>query len=291
MADGTSGKYLQCMEVWGGNAPIDTSVVLPGLDAWVYARPFAGEAEGGDVHYVSSCASGVVSRLLVADVSGHGMAVAETARHLRGLMRRYVNRHDQVGFVRAMNRHFGILAQAGTFATAVVATYEGPLRRLLLTNAGHPPPLIYRQSERRWSFLDAESCAPGGSEAVVATASVTNLPLGIENVVDYEQFHVELETGDLILCYTDALAEARKDGRMLGNDGLLRAVGETSPDPPPQFIPRLVEWIATRGWDIQDDLTLLLFRPNGTRPYVPLHDRLLAPFRAVRAIGMSYWEV
>src|SRR5687768_18611008 len=56
----------------GGNQPADSGVVMAGLDAWVYCRPYHGAAAGGDVYYVSSCATGRITRLLVADVSGHG---------------------------------------------------------------------------------------------------------------------------------------------------------------------------------------------------------------------------
>src|SRR5690606_40547076 len=41
------------------------------LDAWIYSKPHGGK-QGGDVHYVSSCAAGMLTRLLVADVRGHG---------------------------------------------------------------------------------------------------------------------------------------------------------------------------------------------------------------------------
>jgi hypothetical protein len=60
-------QVMQCMEVWGGNALIDTSVSISGLDAWVYSKPFENGEAGGDVHYVSSCATGRITRLLLAD--------------------------------------------------------------------------------------------------------------------------------------------------------------------------------------------------------------------------------
>src|SRR5688572_24888186 len=114
---------MRCMEVWGGNQAIDNGVVMAGLDAWLYGRPFRDQAAAGDLHYVSSCAAGMVTRVLVADVSGHGEKVAEAAGKLRLLMRRYVNFVDQTRFVRALNGEFGQIAQAGGFATAVAATY------------------------------------------------------------------------------------------------------------------------------------------------------------------------
>src|SRR5205809_333204 len=84
-------QVMQCMEVWGGNQIVDNGVNMPGLDAWVYSKPYGDAAGGGDVHYVSSCATGRIMRLLVADVSGHGSAVSSVAGQLRALMRRYVN--------------------------------------------------------------------------------------------------------------------------------------------------------------------------------------------------------
>src|SRR6478609_6818376 len=93
-----SAEHMTCMEVWGGSQLTERGVELGGLDAWVYSKPF-GEAEsGGDIYYASSCATGRISRLLLADVSGHGTSVAATAADLRTLMRRFVNRLDQAEF-------------------------------------------------------------------------------------------------------------------------------------------------------------------------------------------------
>src|SRR5947209_7490110 len=164
-------QLMQCMEVWGGNQVAESDVVMAGLDAWVYCKPYGGAAGGGDVYYVSSCATGRIHRLLVADVSGHGAAVGDLAGQLRGLMRRYVNHLDQTQFVRSMNEQFAALAQGGCFATAVVTTFFGPTGRLSLCNAGHPPPLLYRARHKKWILLDDQ--AP-------QTADIANIPLGIE---------------------------------------------------------------------------------------------------------------
>ena len=98
-------KHLQCTEVWGGFESVERPLRMPGLDGCVYSRPYRGDA-GGDVHYVSSCGAGVYSRLLLADVSGHGRDVARTAARLQRLMRRHVASHSQAGLVRAVNREF-----------------------------------------------------------------------------------------------------------------------------------------------------------------------------------------
>ncbi len=84
---------MQCMEVWGGSQLTAQGVEFGGLDAWVYSKPYGEAQRGGDVYYASSCGTGRITRLLLADVSGHGTTVASTAADLRMLMRRFVNRH------------------------------------------------------------------------------------------------------------------------------------------------------------------------------------------------------
>ncbi|MGL4554849.1 MAG: PP2C family protein-serine/threonine phosphatase, partial [Gemmataceae bacterium] len=135
---------MACMEIWGGSQAADTSVSTPGLDVWVYSRPYAGADGGGDVHYVSLCGGGVITRLILADVSGHGASVAEFGRSLRDMMRRNINNKSQDGLVKDLNRQFGELAKLRRFATAVVATYLTSGDRLTVCNAGHPRPLWYR---------------------------------------------------------------------------------------------------------------------------------------------------
>jgi sigma-B regulation protein RsbU (phosphoserine phosphatase) len=272
------GHLMRCMEVWGGSDLVESSVVMTGLDAWVYSRPFEQAASGGDVYYVSSCATGRITRLLVADVTGHGSAVQVAATGLQSLMRRYVNYIDQSRFVQAMNGQFVALSENGNFATAVVTTFFAPTNRLSLCNAGHPPPLIYRGATRRWEYLELD-------ESVAVDAA--NLPLGIVDLTDYEQFEVDLTVGDLVLCYTDSLTESYDaDGQMLGQAGLLRVIQEEAVGEPSTFVPRLLDRIGgLRLGNLQnDDVTALLFRPNGSASTKSLTVRLMAPIRLAGAM-------
>src|SRR5271169_1819897 len=143
-------QHMQCMEVWGGSQLTSRGVEMGGLDAWVYSKPFGEAQRGGDVYYASSCATGRITRLLLADVAGHGNAVAATAADLRTLMRRFVNRLDQTEFVRLLNQQFATLSKEGAFATAIVTTFFAPSRRLSVCNAGHPRPFLYRAAKRHW---------------------------------------------------------------------------------------------------------------------------------------------
>jgi phosphoserine phosphatase RsbU/P len=275
-------QHMQCMEVWGGSQLTSSGVELAGLDVWVYSKPFEQAKRGGDVYYVSSCASGRISRLLLADVSGHGNSVASTAADLRTLMRRFVNRLDQNEFVRLLNEQFTALSRQGTFSTAVVTTFFAPSRRLSLCNAGHPRPLLYRASEGRWSLLaHKENLEKKGPR---------NIPFGIFPLADYEHLDIELELGDCLVSYTDALIEScDADGEMLGEDGLLRIVNLLGDIPAEKFIEALVREIAERFPEnlSADDVTLMVVRANGRSLHFSLREKLDAFGRFVKTFVRS----
>jgi serine phosphatase RsbU (regulator of sigma subunit) len=270
------------MEVWGGSQLTSRGVELPGLDVWVYSKPFEEAQRGGDVYYVSSCASGRISRLLLADVSGHGNSVASTAADLRTLMRRFVNRLDQKEFVRLLNEQFTALSSQGTFSTAVVTTFFSPTRRLSLCNAGHPRPLLFRATEGRWSFL--------GHQDNPEKKGPRNIPFGIFQLADYEQLDIELDPGDCLVSYTDALIEScDADGEMLGEEGLLRIVNLLGGIPAEKFISSLLQEIAERFPKnlSADDVTLMVVRANSRSLKFSLREKVHALGRFLKTFLRS----
>ncbi len=270
---------MQCMEVWGGSQLTARGVEFGGLDAWVYSKPYGNAQHGGDVYYASSCATGRISRLLLADVAGHGKSVAATAADLRTLMRRFVNRLDQTEFVRLLNRQFAALSRAGTFATAIVATFFEPSRRMTICNAGHPRPLLYRAAQQQWEFL--------GHEGAGGKSMPSNIPLGLLEMSEYEQFDIELDAGDCVLSYTDALMESNDaDGEMLGEDGVLRIARLLGDMEPQKLIGALLGEIAERYPEnlSEDDVTVLLVRANARKPRYSLGEKLGALLRLSRSL-------
>lgn len=270
------------MEVWGGNQASDNGVIMPGLDAWVVSRPFEGDDAGGDIHYVSSCATGRITRILIADVSGHGQKVAAVAATLRSLMRRFVNYIDQSRLVRALNVEFAELSDDGTFATAVVATYWAPTASLTVSNAGHPRPLRFHAAERRWEVVDARDAAAGG---------IANIPLGIAAAA-YDEAKLHLARNDLLLIYTDSLIEsADPAGRQLGEQGLIVLLSTLDASRPEALIPALLSAIDTRaGRPPGDDVTVLLIRPNDLVPRAGFSSANRAGLKILREAAASLFS-
>jgi phosphoserine phosphatase RsbU/P len=271
-----TGPQMACMEVWGGSQLANHATAFGGLDVWVYSRPHGQSTRGGDVVYASSCATGRITRLMVADVAGHGHTVAATAADLRLLMRRFVNCLDQTELVRRLNQQFAALSSQAAFATAVVATYFAPTQRLTLCNAGHPRPLIYRAAAREWRFLGNHDAPAAGPR---------NLPLGILDIADYDASDIELEDGDCVLAYTDAVMESQDaDGEMLGEDGVLRILQLLGEVEASRLIPTLVNEIAERYPNnlADDDLTVMVVRATSHQVRYSLADRVRALGRVLR---------
>lgn len=275
-ASSAAPETMECMEVRGGNGEVDRAFRMPGLEVWIYSKPHGGAEAGGDVYYLSSCASGRITRFLLADVSGHGAAASGLAGALRDLMRRHVNHVSQSRFVEQMNREYARLPGEGSFATALVATYFQPTRRLTVSNAGHPYPLLYQAAQQRWSLI---------VEPDQAGPDVANMPLGVYDRTRYVQSRRVLRPGDLVLFYSDAVSESMDGaGRLRGVEGVLRTVSELSPADPEAFLRTLRSKVAPPERDrrYDDDLTLLLCRATSTR--TTLRNNLLALLRLLRPV-------
>src|SRR5712691_7548090 len=261
-----SPQTIMCSEIWGANCNVAHSVELPGLQGWVYSAPIELGKDGGDIHYLSVCEHGILCRVALADVSGHGQAVAVAAGRLLGLMRRHINQGEQRQFVHELSDalHKTNGADDVTFATALVIGFDSSSSQLVFTNAGHPPPLWYHADERRWGWLRQPSS--DASRAV-------GLPLGIDFFGSgYTDSVVELGAGDLLICYTDGLSEAADStGRQVGDEllDLAHALPVESPMAAGATLLGLVDSFR-RGEAVRDDETLIVLQRSRSMPDPPV---------------------
>lgn len=266
---------LQCMEVRGGHGQASNFYQRPGLDVWVWSQVRQNTGcEGGDMHYISSCASGRITRLLLADVGGIDNLFADVAERMRDLMKRNINVIAQGSAVEQMGANMDVTSERGGFASTLLSTYFAPTRSLTVCNAGHPPPLLYHSSTGAWSVLRAESMARYQSGD----------PSGTVERREYQRMKRKLDVGDMVFCYSDALTECRKrDGRLLGLAGLqdrLRQLDTTSGSE--NLLVDLACGIRDEHPEnlCERDATVLLARVTHTP--VSLRDNFLAPFRVWR---------
>ena len=258
---------LRAFEIWGGNDAACECVSVPGFDAQVVCQPYQG-SEGGDLRFMSTCAMGNIVRFTLADIAGHGQQVSDTALHLRELMRKHINKPNPTKFARALNHEFSRLSRDGIFATAVICTYFAPTDHLIVCNAGHPRPLFYSATQKRWLLLDQQ--APNNiAQDHAKDAGVGNLPLGIIDETNYPQYAMKLLPGDIVISYTDALIEASDAaGRQLGEQGLLAMAQKLDITKPDDIASSLVELVNTYrgGKPSDDDVSVLAFSHNASDP-------------------------
>src|SRR4029077_4433882 len=181
-----------------------------------------------------------------------------------------------------LNEQFTAHSRQGSFSTAVVTTFFAPSRRLSLCNAGHPRPLLFRALDGRWSFL--------GHQDNPEKKGPRNIPFGIFQLTDYEHLDIELDPGDCLISYTDALIEScDADGEMLGEEGLLRIVNLLDDIPAEKLIASLLQEIAERFPKnlSADDVTLMVVRANGHSLHFSFREKLNAFGRFLKAFVRS----
>lgn len=248
---------LTCFELWGGNYSADHSIELPGFVGWINAAPLDPASSGGDVHYFSVCSKGTVTRIAVADVAGHGPQASSTAVKLREALKHHTNHWDQSALMQELNEAFLGASAEIPYATAAVLSFYRDTGELLFSNAGHPPPLWYRASERSWHFL--EDCTP-------FAVDIEGLPLGVIPGTTYSQTGVKVGFGDLLVLYTDGITETiDSSNNELGNVGLLEMVKRLAAQPPVEVIRALTSDIQTfrGGAPHRDDETLIVLQCAG----------------------------
>jgi hypothetical protein len=71
---------LECTELWGGIRNQDIEVSAGKVIGSIYSAPCCEGGKGGDIYYFGVCRGDIITRLAVADVTGHGEAVSEISQ-------------------------------------------------------------------------------------------------------------------------------------------------------------------------------------------------------------------
>jgi sigma-B regulation protein RsbU (phosphoserine phosphatase) len=167
--------------------------------------------------------------VIIGDATGHGLAAAVVMAIVQSALHAHpAGMTRPVELLAHVNRQL-CRKHIGGFFTAFLGIYEPATRRLTYANAGHPPPLLKRSSDRA---MDAAICP---------LAEALSYPLGIDLSATYQEATVQLQPGDIVLLYTDGITEARDaHGDLFEQDRLTR-VFQDGGDRPAEIIERLRE--------------------------------------------------
>lgn len=273
-------ETLACNEVWGGNRKVVRTIQMPSVTAWMASLPLNEGEGGGDLYYVSVRSHDPISRVALADVSGHGSMVSATAETLQRLMRENIDAWDQSDFMRELNDTF-VLSVQNKYATAIVLSFHRITGAPAFSNAGHLPPLWYHARHKTWGWLkeDDDPLAKKGS----------GLPIGLIPGTHYRQTVVTLEPSDLLVLYTDGVTDAESNaGQSLDRDQLLKWARDAAIDSPEALGRALLQRLQSfQGGCRGDDETLVVLQREEESLVASLENVALRTIRETTSAGAT----
>jgi sigma-B regulation protein RsbU (phosphoserine phosphatase) len=215
---------------------------VPGLDLAVHFADANGV--GGDFYDVRPVGPDHWA-IVIADVSGHGLAAAAVLALVHALGNAVQGQQvPPSGALGLVNEPLATryLADTGKFVTAFVGLYDARARVLTYSAAGHPPPRLVRGNE------------------VGRLNAVSGLPLGIDKTSVYGNETLQLMSGDRLVLFTDGITESTNAAHELWGDERLDAVLCAPASTPAELLDRVVNSVRTfrAGRPADDDETCLV---------------------------------
>jgi PAS domain S-box-containing protein len=189
------------------------------------------EAVGGDWYDAFTAPDGRVF-MVVGDVAGHGISCATLANQLRVMIRVRVNDGMTAGEILPL----ADIELADDFATCWLGAYDSETRMLTVANAGHLPAVLLRNG--RCSFVAGHTRPPLGAG--------TGKP---------EELTLQLQSGDVLVVFTDGLVERRSESIEVGLARLRSAILEMGDGADPGLA--LISRLAINS---EDDVCVLTLR-------------------------------
>lgn len=160
------------------------------------------------------------------DVSGHGITSAMVTARVAGYLSStfpeqniameprfgdFYAMREPAETARLLNQRLAADPGVEEYLTMAFVAADLSTGHLRMVQAGHSPPLLLRADGR------VEFVGQGG------------LPIGLVEEVAYDQHDIRMQSGDLLLLYSDGFTEAvMKSGEMLGEEGLAELFRESA---------------------------------------------------------------
>jgi len=185
------------------------------------------------------------SRLVavVGDVAGHGIESSITAFQAKYLLRVFLEQfRDPAQALEELNAQMAGSDRLEEFISLVVVVFDTEAGTLRFASAGHPAAFLWHQREVR---------------SLMATGPL----LMLNPKATYISREIPLETGDMILMYTDGLAEVRNGEDLFGEDRIAQHIIRDPGISPDVLTKTLLE--SARDFSreaIEDDVAILAIR-------------------------------
>jgi len=215
---------------------------IPGVD--LAAKTISSREVGGDYFDIAETPDGN-SILCIADVTGKGVPAALLMANLQSML--HVLLPVDISLSEATYRMNKIIfdnTPSDKFITFFWAKYIHEHKILNYVNAGHSPPLLLRKDKNEF-----EELRDGG------------LLLGaMDSIMPYKEKDIQLNPGDLLVCYTDGVDEAMSpEEEEFTVKRLKETILQNRHKTSQQILNSIVREISEHSHDkFSDDVTLLI---------------------------------
>ena len=239
-------------QLYPKTAPIMKSLCITGLCQ--PARMVSGD------YYDYQAVPGEKLAIAIGDVAGKGISAALLMATIQAALRMELraslelaalSRATANGFhlstaqmVSDLNQQLYATTSPEKYATFCFALYDEESGTVTYTNAGHLPPILIRNG-------------------VATSLDVNGTVVGAFPFSKYEESKIQLQSGDLLVCYTDGITEPENEyGEMFGEERLIELVSKNAEREDTQIIQTVME--AVRQWtnspELTDDMTVVIAR-------------------------------
>ena len=198
----------------------------------------------GDFYNFSDLGNGMYG-FGVADVSGKGIKSSLLMSKASSLYR-CLSKTDfsASNLLIQLNNEICETISRGMFVTMLVGIYDSNKKELLLSNAGHEPPLIFSKEGSFSSFTEAGP------------------PLGIMPNTKYTEHKISFSESSMYV-FTDGITEIKNPkGEMLGSEGFQNYIKKYQSKPNSERLNIIVGEILNEGHVQKDDLTIVAVDGN-----------------------------
>jgi sigma-B regulation protein RsbU (phosphoserine phosphatase) len=214
---------------------------LKGLTAAIRSRP-AREISGDVYGFFEQAEDSAV--IAFGDVSGKGAAAALYGALIMGLLRTLSQWRHPAQLIKKLNETLLERKVDAQYATLLVALWQPPLRRFLLSNAGAAPPLILRRGE-------------------ILQTKIEGVPIGLLDDQEYDEVELAAEPGDVLVFYSDGVDEQPNEkGAEYGRERIMHVLKKHGNETSKEVADAIIAAVdAFRGAiPIFDDQTVVVLR-------------------------------
>ncbi len=189
-----------------------------------------------DVHRVGPTRVAAV----IGDVAGHGIESSITAFQAKYLLRVFLRQfRDPAQAFEELNKQLASGDRHEEFISAAVVVFDTEAGTLRCASAGHPAVFFFQED---------------GVNPLRSTGPL----LMLDSNATYFSREIPMESGDMIVMYTDGLAEARAGGALFGEDRIIKTAERELNAPPDVLCKALLDAAKDHAGGIIDDDTAVM---------------------------------